>query len=98
MTERDEAWKPCPFCKCPNMRQVESGMLKCYGCGSMAYTHIWQALQSPVPEGMVLVPREPTEEMVLKGYEVIVLTTWGASKPYNVYKAMIEAAQKGVGE
>jgi hypothetical protein len=47
-----------------------------------------------VPEGYVLVPREPTGEMLDAG-EKNNEEEWLKTTAYQVYKAMIQAAQKG---
>ena len=51
----------------------------------------------PVPEGMVLVPKEPTEEMIDAGESVAFEThaMIDYADPKTTYKAMIAAAQKG---
>lgn len=55
-----------------------------------------------IPEGWVLVPKEPTEEMELRGAECTNSIDWGdcpADAPYDlastVYAAMLAAAPKG---
>ena len=59
---------------------------------SLRQQHSWDAWQSRVPEGYVVVPVEPTEDMIMAGcmehggYDVI------DSK--SIYKAMIEAVEK----
>ena len=57
-----------------------------------AYEAMWNLWQARVPEGYVVVPVEPTEDMIMAGcmehggYDVI------DSK--SIYKAMIEAEEK----
>ena len=57
-----------------------------------AYEAMWNLWQARVPEGYVVVPVEPTEDMIMAGcmehggYDVI------DSK--SIYKAMIEAVEK----
>ena len=49
----------------------------------------------PVPEGYVLVPKEPTEAMIEAGYLAVMATPVDEERPAKVcYKAMIEAAQE----
>jgi hypothetical protein len=58
------------------------------------------ALQSPVPD-MVLVPREPTEEMIFAASgKVVAFKYTGVARGYvrDLYTAMISAAQKGGGD
>jgi hypothetical protein len=96
MTERYEALRDLEYC------------VDMWVNGEEAALHIntirtiRAALQSPVPEGCVLVPREPTEEMTRRGAIVVM-----GHNPDNlnvhdcysdIYKAMIEAAQKGGGD
>ena len=56
------------------------------------YADLWDAWQARVPEGYVVVPVEPTEDMIMAGcmehggYDVI------DSK--SIYKAMIEAQEQ----
>ena len=56
------------------------------------YANMWKAWQARVPEGYVVVPVDPTEDMIMAGcmehggYDVI------DSK--SIYKAMIEAVEK----
>lgn len=45
-----------------------------------------------VPEGYVLVPVEPTEKMVEAGYNAYVNSGW--IRTYEIYEAMIQAAQE----
>ena len=59
------------------------------------------ALQSPVPEGYVLVPREPSEGMLAAGYmqtPIIGAEAVGHDVIKDIYKSMISAAQKGGGD
>jgi len=57
-----------------------------------AYEAMWNLWQARVPEGYVVVPVDPTEDMIMAGcmehggYDVI------DSK--SIYKAMIEAVEK----
>ena len=59
---------------------------------SLRQQHSWDAWQARVPEGYVVVPVEPTEDMIMAGcmehggYDVI------DSK--SIYKAMIEAQEQ----
>jgi hypothetical protein len=47
-----------------------------------------------IPEGMVLVPKEPTDAMQAAGCEVDCPQD-GAPTPYSVWQAMLSAAPKG---
>lgn len=49
----------------------------------------WQAKAKAVPEGFVLVPKEPTEAMVEAGKDSSECGGW----PDEIYKAMIEAQE-----
>lgn len=53
---------------------------------------LFLAPQPTIPEGYVLVPKEPTEAMVLAARQS---HEEEAYLPYSVYKSMIEAAQGG---
>ena len=50
----------------------------------------WQAKAQAVPEGFVLVPREPTEEMIQAGRD----ERRDLGTVASTYKAMIEAQEK----
>ena len=45
-----------------------------------------------IPEGYVLVPVEPTEKMIEAGYNAYVNSGW--IRTYEIYEAMIQAAQE----
>lgn len=45
-----------------------------------------------LPEGYVLVPKEPTEKMIEAGYNAYVNSGW--IRTYEIYEAMIQAAQE----
>ena len=45
-----------------------------------------------VPEGYVLVPVEPTEKMIEAGYNAFLNSGW--IRTYEIYEAMIQAAQE----
>ena len=49
----------------------------------------WQAKAQAVPEGFVVVPKEPTEAMVEAGKDSSECGGW----PDEIYKAMIEAQE-----
>lgn len=53
-----------------------------------------QHASAAIPEGFVLVPREPTEAMIQTGRTVSI----GQDGVSNIYKAMIEAAAPAQGE
>jgi hypothetical protein len=55
--------------------------------GTPLYTH-----PAPIPDGMVLVPVEPTEEMKVAGSDA--LGVYHCGSPSDIYKAMLQAAPK----
>ena len=53
--------------------------------------------QSRVPEGYVVVPKEPTCEMVSEGFKemcVVDMRDFSDESAVNIYKAMLEAVEK----
>jgi hypothetical protein len=57
---------------------------------------VWQAAKAQtVPEGFVLVPREPTDAMIKAGYQHC---EPNGILPHSFYQAMIEAAEKEMDE
>ena len=53
--------------------------------------------QSRVPEGYVVVPKEPTCEMVSEGFKemcVVDMRDFSDESAVNIYKAMLEAQEK----
>ena len=51
----------------------------------------WLAWQARVPEGYVVVPVEPTKEMLIAADNCVID---GKVTSHNIYKAMIEAVEK----
>lgn len=54
------------------------------------YADLWEAWQARVPEGYVVVPVEPTTDMWWEGKEEL----QNNGDATDIYKAMIEAAEK----
>lgn len=53
---------------------------------------MWQAAKAQaIPEGFVLVPKEPTESMIEAGNDANECGSW----PHEIYAAMLEAARGG---
>ena len=64
---------------------------------SLRQQHSWDAWQARVPEGYVVVPKEPTCEMVSEGFKemcVVDMRDFSDESAVNIYKAMIEAVEK----
>ena len=62
-----------------------------------AYEAMWNLWQARVPEGYVVVPKEPTCEMVSEGFKemcVVDMRDFSDESAVNIYKAMIEAVEK----
>lgn len=85
--------------KCPSgdVESVQRQWLESYEYAELAEK------RDAIPEGWVLVPMEPDEEMELRGAECTNSIDWGdcpGDAPYElasaVYAAMIEAAPKGL--
>jgi len=61
----------------------------------MTFEEWWEQVEAyglGLPEGYVLVPKEPTEKMLYAGYDEHRNT--GEIRSYEIYKAMIQAAQE----
>ncbi len=66
---------------------------------SLRQQHSWDAWQARVPEGYVVVPKEPSAELVNHGHQVFLGHfneggQTGGRSLYFAYKAMIEAVEK----
>ena len=64
---------------------------------SLRQQHSWDAWQARVPEGYVVVPKEPTCEMVSEGFKemcVVDMRDFSDESAVNIYKAMLEAQEK----
>lgn len=66
---------------------------------SGAYEAMWNLWQARVPEGYVVVPKEPSAELVNHGHQVFLGHfneggQTGGRSLYFAYKAMIEAVEK----
>lgn len=62
-----------------------------------AYEAMWSLWQARVPEGYVVVPKEPTCEMVSEGFKemcVVDMRDFSDESAVNIYKAMLEAQEK----
>lgn len=59
-----------------------------YLCGFV--NGAWHAWQARVPEGYIVVPKEPTKEMLIAADNCVID---GKVTSHNIYKAMIEAAE-----
>ena len=57
---------------------------------------MWQAAKSQVPEGFVLVPKEPTAKMIDSTWDMEEQISWASHNMRNelIYKAMIEAQEQ----
>jgi hypothetical protein len=61
----------------------------------MTFEEWWEQVEAyglGLPEGYVLVPVEPTEKMEEAGYNAYVNSGW--IRTYEIYEAMIQAAQE----
>ena len=57
----------------------------------------WELWQARVPEGYVVVTKEPTCEMVSEGFKemcVVDMRDFSDESAVNIYKAMLEAVEK----
>ena len=66
---------------------------------SLRQQHSWDAWQARVPEGYVVVPKEPSAELVNHGHQVFLGHfneggQTGGRSLYFAYKAMLEAVEK----
>lgn len=64
---------------------------------SLRQQHSWDAWQARVPDGFVVVPKEPTCEMVSEGFKemcVVDMRDFSDESAVNIYKSMIEAVEK----
>ena len=56
-------------------------------------TKFYAAQPPEIPEGMALVPIEPTQQMVIAGCQRMFDSADPTTEPYNIYVAMLAAAQ-----